>query len=128
MRRHEITTLADAKLTNHGLVGAPENLDNLAVGAAIAFNARDANHHAIAMHGCLGGFTGDIDVAPQAFDGMIGDEKPVAIAMHVQAADGIFTAQSCDYKMPGADFDELAAFDEPIQGALEFGARCELRA
>jgi hypothetical protein len=57
-------------------VRAPQHLDDLAVGAAIAFDARDANHHAIAMHGGLRRFARDVDVALQPFDGMIGNQKP----------------------------------------------------
>ncbi len=36
------------------LVGAAQHLDDLAVGAAIALDAGDADHHAVAMHGGLG--------------------------------------------------------------------------
>ncbi len=48
---------------------------------------------------------------------MIGNQKSVAVAMHVQAADGVFAAESRDNKMAGPDFDQLAALDQSIERA-----------
>ena len=93
MRRHKVSALANAKLAHHGLVRAPQHLDDLAIRAPIPFDARDANHHAVAMHGRLRRFARDVNVALQAFDRMIGNQEPIAVAMHVQAADGVFAAE-----------------------------------
>ena len=128
MRRYKISTLANAKFADYGLVRAPQHLDDLAVGASIPFDARDANHHAIAMHGGLRRFTRDVNVAFQAFDGMIGNQESVAVAMHVQAAHSVFAAEPGDYKMTGTNFHQLPALDQAIQRVLQLVARCELRA
>ena len=86
MRRHEIPALANAKLAHHGLMRAAQHLHDLAVGAPIPFDARDANHHAIAVHRGLRRFARDVNVPAQAFDRMVGNQKPVAVAVHVQPA------------------------------------------
>ena len=54
---------------------------------------------------------------------MIGEQKPVAVAMHVQAAHRVFAAQSCDDKMPGTNLYQLTALNQPIQRAFQFIAR-----
>ncbi len=128
MRSNKISTLANSKFADDGLVRAPQNLDDLAVGTAVLFNASDAHHYAIAMHGRSRRFARDVNVAAQAFDGVVGNQKSVTIAMHVEAADRIFAAEARDYKTAGADFDELAFFDQPIESILEFIARCNARA
>ncbi len=101
---YKIPTLANTKFANHGLVRPPQYFDDLAVSAAIPFDARDANHHAIAVHGGLRRFPRDVNVAFQTFDGMIGNQEPVAVAMHIQAAHRVFAAEPGDYKMTGANF------------------------
>jgi hypothetical protein len=111
MRFHKMSTLANPKLAHHGLVRAAKDLDDLTVGAAVLFDSRDAYHHAIAVHGGLSRLAPDVDVAAQPFDGMIGNQKSIAIAVHVQAADRVFATEARDDKMAGADFDELAALD-----------------
>src|SRR5580704_6668194 len=115
MGRHHVSTLANAKLSDDRLVRAAKNLDDLAIGAAILFDASDAHHYAIAMHTRLRRFARDVNVAAQAFDGVIGNQKPVAVAMHVQTPDRIFTAEARDYKTAGANFDELAFFYQPVE-------------
>src|ERR1700722_19427430 len=124
VRFHKIPAFANPKLAHHGLVRAAQHLDDLAVGAAVLLNSRDTHYHAIAMHGGLRGLARDVDVAAQPFDGMIGDQESVAVAMHIQAADRIFPAETGDHKMPGADFDELAAIDQAIESLLQLVARC----
>src|SRR5580698_10032971 len=128
MRRHKVTALAYAKLADHGLVSAPQHLDDLAIRTAIPLDTRNANHHSVTMHGGLRRFTRDIDVTAQALDGMVGNQEAVTVAVHVQAADCIFAAQSRDYKMAGPNFNELSPLDQPIQRTLQFIARCKFRA
>ena len=50
MRDDEISTAPDAKFADHGGMGAAQNAHNFAVGAAIALDAADVHHHAIAVH------------------------------------------------------------------------------
>src|ERR1700733_417348 len=57
---------------------------------------------------------------------MIGNQEPVTVAMHVQAAHGIFAAKPGHYKMPGPHFHQLTAFNQPIQRAFQFVARRKL--
>ncbi len=124
MWRHKVSTLANPKLANHGLVRAAQDLDDFAVGAAILFDSRDVHHHAVAVHGRLRRLARDVDVAAQAFDRMVGNQKSVAIAMHVQAANRVFAAEAGDHKVTGANFDELAALNQAVESVLQFIARC----
>ena len=70
-----------------------QDLDDLAVGAAVGFDARDADDHAVAVHGLLGGVGRDEDVAGDALDGALGDEEAVAVAVH--AAGGRRRIRGC---------------------------------
>ena len=56
------------------------------------FDAGDPHHHAVAVHGPLGRVGRDEDVAGNPLDGPFGDQEAVAVAVHVQAADGEFAA------------------------------------
>ena len=57
-------------------------------------------------------FLGNVDVAAQAGDGHVGNHEAVAVAMHVQAADGEFAADAGGGVVPGAHFDDVAALDQ----------------
>ena len=82
---------------DHGRMGALQDLDDLAIGAAAGFDARDAHDHAVAVHGLLGGIGRDEDVARQCPSiGPLGDQEAVAIAVHVEAAHGEFAAAGGD--------------------------------
>ncbi len=58
---------------------------------------------------------------------MIGNQETVAVAMHVETADGEFAAKPSGDEMAGPDFDQPAAFDQTIQSGFKLGARCDLR-
>ena len=83
MRDHEHAAAADAELAHHGRMRALEDLDDFAIGAATGFDAGDAHHHAVAVHGLLRGIRGDVDIARNAFDRALGNQEAVAIAVHV---------------------------------------------
>ncbi len=123
MRCHKVSALPYAKLPDHRLVSSLQHLDDLAISSSIPLDARNANHYAVAMHGRFCRFARDVNVALQALDGMIGDQKPVPVAVHVQAAYRVFPAQSRDDKMPGTNFYELTALDQPIQRAFQLITR-----
>ena len=53
VRDHVSAAAADAELADHGGVGALQDLDDFAVGAAAGLDAGDADHHAVAVHGLL---------------------------------------------------------------------------
>lgn len=114
---------ADAKFANHGLVSAAQDLDDFSVSPAIVLNAGDVDDNSIAMHGGLRGIARDVDVAADAFDGVIGNQESVAIAMHVEPADGIIAAELGGDEVTGADLDEFAAFGQVIEGGVNFSAR-----
>ena len=63
VRHHVLAAPADVEFADHGGVGALEHLDDLAIGAAVGLDARDAHHHAVAVHGLFGRFGRNEDVA-----------------------------------------------------------------
>ncbi len=96
---------------------------NLAVGAAIALDAADANHHAIAVHRLGCSFLGNIDVAFKPGDGAIGNDESVAVAMDAQSAGGEFPGRSGGDIMARFCFDDFAAIGEPLQLGFELRPR-----
>src|ERR1019366_2429999 len=70
---HVAAAAADFELADHGGVSALQHLDDIAVGAAAGLDARDAHDHAVAVHGLLGRFRGDEDVAVDARNRTFGD-------------------------------------------------------
>jgi hypothetical protein len=103
-------------------VGALEDFDDFAIGAAIGFDAGDADHDAVAVHGLFGGFGRDEDIAYDAFDGVSGNEETVAIAVHVEAADGEFAAAGGGSVVAGAKLDQVAAGGETGERGFQLGA------
>src|ERR1039458_10734290 len=61
LRHDVIAAAAHAKLAHHSGMRALQDLDNLAIGAAIRLDARDAHQHAVAMHGLARGIGGGGD-------------------------------------------------------------------
>ena len=87
MRHDEKPFAADAEFADDGLVRAARHLGDFALGFAIAvIQARDAHGHAVAMHGAFAFFLGQVDVALDAGDGLIGDDKAEAVAMDAEAS------------------------------------------
>jgi hypothetical protein len=58
VRAPRTAAAADAEFADHRGVGALQHLDDLAIGAAAGLDARDAHHHAVAVHGLFGRFGG----------------------------------------------------------------------
>src|SRR5256885_5257530 len=107
--RHDVRVpRPNSKLADHSLMGAPQNLDNLAVGASVAFDAGDVNHDAIAVHGGLRGVAWNVDVAAKALQRPLGNEKAVAVAVHVEPSDGILAAEARGDEMAGTYFHQIA--------------------
>ena len=119
MRNHEESATANLELAYHGRVRTFQNLEDLAIGAAAGFNARDPNHDAVAMHGFTGGIGGDKDIARYALDRTIGDEETVAIAVHAQASGGELAVTTRGRIVAGAQLDEISSSDEPRQSGFE---------
>jgi len=109
-------------------MSAAQDLDDFAVGAAITLDTRDMDDNAVAMHGDLGGIARDVDIAAQAFDGPVGDEEAVAIAMHIEAADGVFARGTRGYEMAGANFHQVPTLGQAIEGGIHIVAGCAARA
>src|ERR1700693_2230203 len=116
-------TLANLKLADHSWMSAPQDFDDLTVGAAVALDAGNADHHAIAMHGGLRGVARNINVAAQPFDGMIGDHESISVAVHVQTANRVFAAQATEHVMAGLSLDQVAALLQAVERSVEIGAR-----
>ena len=66
------------------------------------------------------------DVAGDALDGPLGDQEAVAVAMHLQAADGKFAAARGDGVVAGAQLDQVAAGDQTGQRGLQVRAAVAL--
>ena len=63
MRDHEIAALAHAELAHDAGVRALHHLHDFAVRAPVALHALDADRHAVAVHGAVGVFLAQVDVA-----------------------------------------------------------------
>jgi hypothetical protein len=63
----------------------------------------------------LSGITGDVDVALQSFDRMSGDHEPIAVAVHVEAAHHVLTAQTSEDEMARFYFDQIAVLGQTVQ-------------
>ena len=74
------------KFAHHGGMGALQDFDNLALGAAIAPDAAHSRQHPIAVHGFGSAIRRNEEVAGQTRDRGFGDHKAVAIAMHPHLA------------------------------------------
>jgi len=122
VRDHVGSTASDVELANDRRMGALQDFDDFAIGAAIGLDTRNADDYSIAMHGLLGRFGRDENVAGDAGDRGVGDEKAVAVAVHIEAADGELAAQRGDGEMAGTKLDELASGGEARQGGLKGGA------
>jgi hypothetical protein len=122
VRDDVLAAAADPELADHRWMGAAQHLDDLAVGAAVRLDPRDADHHAVAVHRLLGGVGRDENVARESLDGTLGNQEAVAIAMHLEAADRELARARGDGVMAGTQFDEVAAGGEPGQRRLELFA------
>jgi hypothetical protein len=71
----------------------------------------------------LGGLSRDVNVAANAFHGVIRDEEAVAFAMHVQAPSGVFAAEPSGYEMSRPDLQQVAALLQAVERSLYFLAR-----
>ena len=69
-----------------------------------------------------------IDIALDAFDGPLGDQEAVAIAVHVETADGILAAAGGGDVVAGPRLDQVAARQQAGDGKLKVGAGCALGA
>ena len=107
------------EFAHHGLVRAAKDLDDLSVGPAVALDASDADYDAVAVHGLSRRIARYIDVALQPVDGMIGDEEPIAVAMHVEPAHGVFAAEAGDDEMPGFYLHKLTALSQAVESRLQ---------
>jgi hypothetical protein len=119
-----VAAAVEAELANHRGMGPLKYFDDLAIGAAAGLDAGDADEDAVAVHGFAGGFGWKEDVALDAFERLFGDKEAVAIAMHVEAADGEFARACGDHVVSGAQLDEVAAGRETGERGFEtFAAR-----
>ena len=100
-----------------------EDSHDLALGAAVGIQARDAHQHAVAVHGLVRRAGGQEDVAANAFHGAIGDQESVAVAVHLEAARGELAGVAGGDVLPAGQLDQVPARRQPRQGGLEFLAR-----
>lgn len=128
LRHDELSAPVQAKFAHNGGVGALQNLDDLAIGASAGFDARDSHQDAVAVHGLLRRFGWNENVALDAFNGAVGNEEAIAVAMHVEPSGGEFAAAGGNDELSRAQFDELAAFGEAFERGFQVLARGALGA
>ena len=58
-------------------------------------------------------------IAAEPFDGPVGDQKAVPVAMHADAARGVLPAAGDDGEMVGAGLDDLAALQQFVESRLQ---------
>ena len=56
------------------------------------------------------------------FDGTLGDQEAIAVAVHLQAADGEFAAARGDGVVARTQFDQVAASGQPRQRGFQIVA------
>ena len=122
VRDHVLAAAPDAEFAHHRGMGALEHLDNLAIRAAVRFDARDADHHAVAVHGRFRGFARDENVSRNAFHGPVGNQESVTVPVHVEPSHREFAAAGGDGVMPGAQLDQVAARGQAGQRRLHLPA------
>ena len=88
----------------------------------VVLDARDVDHHAIPVHGGLGGFARNVDIAAQPFDGMIGRNEAIAVAVHVEAAGHVLAAQAREHEVAGFHFDQVAVLLQAVESGVELFA------
>ena len=119
VRDHEVAVAANAELAHHRRVRALEHAQNLAMRAAIRFDAADPSHHAIAVHGPRGVFLGNVNVALEAaFDAGDGDirrDEGEAVAMNAEASGGEFAAGAGRDILPRSRFYDRSACRQPVK-------------
>ena len=123
MRHHILPAPANAEFADHGQVRALQHLDDFAIGASAGFDACDADHHAVAVHGFFSRFRRQEHIALDAFEGTVGNQEAVAVAVHVHAADGEFAAARGGRVVAGAQLDEIAAGGQSGERGFQLGAR-----
>src|SRR6516162_2313384 len=101
MRGHEVATPPYTELAHHRQMSALQNFYDLSISPAIRLDACNTRHHPIAMHGLRSRLVWNEDVSAQPCDGVIGNNKSVTFAVHVQAPDGVFAAGPSRDKVAG---------------------------
>src|SRR5258708_22886020 len=109
---------------------APQNLNDLAVGASIVLDARDANHHPIAVHGSLRGIPRDVDVAAKTLQRSFRNQKAITVAVHIEPAHGVLPAETRGDEMAGTYLDQFALVRQSVERGFQLlprsAARCKL--
>ena len=122
MRHHVTAAAADMKFADHGGMGALQDLDDFAIGAAVRLRCGRCGPARGRRAWPWRGIGRDEDIAGDALDGVIGNQEAVAIAVHVEAADGEFAAAGGDGEVAGAQLDQVAAGGQAGEGGFQFRA------
>ena len=86
VRHHVLAAPTDAELADHRGCARFRTLTISPSARPPGLDARNPHHHAVAVHSLFGGLGRDEDVALNSFDGPVGNQKAVAVVVHVQAA------------------------------------------
>ena len=119
---HEQALPCDAKFANDAGMGALQNLPDCAFGLAIGPGPRHVPDGAVAVHQAARAVAGNEDVALNARNRVIGNQKAVAIAVNAETPGNEFAAIARRGVLTGFDFDQLAFFHQPLQGVFQHGA------
>ena len=96
------------------------------MGAAVLFDAADARHHAIAVHGPSRAFLGNVNVALKTWDGHIRRDEGEAVAMHADASGGELAAGAGRGILARSGLDDCAARRQPVEFGFDAGPRYAL--
>src|SRR5579863_9224778 len=89
VRDDEEALAGDAEFADYRRVSPAQNPDDLAVGLAVALDAEDVDDGAVAVHGAGRLTFGQEDVAAETFNGAVGNQEAVAVAVQADAAGGV---------------------------------------
>ena len=119
VRNDEHAAAIDAELADHGGMRALEDFDDLAFGAPVGPGVRDARDGAVAVHGAARAVAADIEIARNARDGVVGNQKSVAVAMDADAPGNEFAAARSGDVVPVGELNQFAAGGQAVEGGFD---------
>ena len=109
----------DAELADDGGVGATEDFADFAFQAAGGTGVCNPHHGAVAVHDAADGFFVQVNVAADARDRTVRNEKTEAVPMDADAAGDVFAVARGGDVVACVEFDDLPSGGEAVHGRVE---------